>query len=101
MDAPYLFLQMLELAACPNNIIEEVPNLRLKEILSQALSIGDLGPQDKLVVVVAQLSKKERTFAIPELPHMPTASKEYLSGSSKTYLLSVSLIWFRVLSQSL
>lgn len=94
VHAAYLFLQMFEFTACTDDIVEEIPYLSFQEILSEALPVGNLSPKNELIVVKAHLNEAKDTFTRPELPHIPTVSKEYLSGSIRTYLLSVSLIWF-------
>ena len=87
MHTTDFFLQMLEFAASTDNIVEEVPDLSLEKIFAQTLPVGNLGLQNKLVVVVAKLDEKIGTFAMPELPHIPTDSKECFRGSSSTSLL--------------
>ena len=55
MHAAYFSLQMLEFAARTDNIVEEVPDLSFEKIFAKALPVGDLGLQNKLVVVKAEL----------------------------------------------
>lgn len=50
-----LLLEVLKLAACSDDVVEQVPDLSLKEILSQALTVGHLGLEHKLIVVVGEL----------------------------------------------
>jgi len=94
VDVTYLLTEMLEFTACPHDVIEQVPDLGLEEVLAEAVAVGDLCLEYEFVVVIGELSEGGGTLAIPLEPHMPTPWKEYLSGISRTSLLSVSLIWF-------
>jgi hypothetical protein len=101
MDVADFLLEMFEFAASADDIVEQVPDLGLKEILLEALAVGDLGLEDEFIVVVAQLHSTKTTSAMPLEPHMPTTLKLCLRGRRITYLLSESFIWFMAFSQSL
>lgn len=51
-----LLLEVLELAACSHDVVEQVPDLGLEEVLSQPLTVGHLGLQHKLIVVIGELN---------------------------------------------
>lgn len=44
VHAAYLFLQVLEFAACTDDVVEKVPYLSFQEIFPEPLPVGDLGP---------------------------------------------------------
>ena len=87
MHIPYLLFEMLELRACPHNVVQQIPHLRLEEIFPQSEPVCYLGLQHELVVIVTQLNKGMSTFAIPLEPHIPTGSKECFRGRRITSLL--------------
>lgn len=55
MNVAYLAFQVLKLAACPDDVIEQVPDFRLKEILLQPVAVHHFGFEHELVVIVSQL----------------------------------------------
>lgn len=101
MHVANFLLQVLELATCSNDVIQEVPDFSLKEVFFESIAVKDLGPEHEFVVVEGKLDDMDVTLAIPLEPHIPTGSKVCLRGNRMTSLLSESLIWFMHLSQSL
>lgn len=93
--------QVLKLAACSHDVVQQVPYLCLEEVLSETVSVKDFSLENELIVIVAELNAKGCTLTMPLEPHIPTDSKECFEGSRMTSLLSESLTWFMLLTHSL
>ena len=101
MNVANLLAQVLKLAACPHDVVQQIPYLCFEEVLSETISVEDLSLENELIVIVAELNAKVCTLTIPLEPHIPTDSNECFEGSRMTYLLSESLTWFMLLTHSL
>lgn len=84
--------QVLKFLTRPHDIIQQVPYLRLQEVLLQLGTVLDLGLQHEFVVVEGELHGGRSTRTSPPEPQRPTGSKTCLMGRKSTSLVSESSI---------
>lgn len=92
VDVADLPPQVLELLPRPHDVVQQVPYLRLQEVLFQLGAILDLGLEDELVVVERELCYGGDTRTRPPEPQSPTGSKACLMGRKRTSLVYESSI---------
>ena len=71
MNIPYFALNFLESWPCPYQIIEEVPELGLKEESVDFSSVFKLQLKHIREVFILKLPKRKSTLTMPWEPHIP------------------------------
>ena len=72
MDISNLFPQILKFSLGPHHVVQQIPDLRLYEVLLQRPAVRDFSLQHEFVVLVAELNEMGATLASPPAPQSPT-----------------------------
>lgn len=90
VDVTNLLLDLFELVAGADDVVQQVPHFGFQEVAFQALAIIDFAVQHEGEIVECELAKQMGTLTSPLEPHMPAFSKLCLLGIRRISCDSVS-----------